>query len=355
MALSIDESLQKLKAEILSQDWRLTPRRIEPLEEAFGCLKQRFKTRKNVLAILTMADSVLQHLKKREDDPPPAFIDFLKEAMAHVVNIYEDGRFDPEREEGLFKRVYSQFTVLKQLVQEGKKAGATGSAATPPPGETPPAPDGHDTEEILPAIEATTPMTPLPAAASLQPTASTDIVGKGPKIYAPPAGTAFRPIAIGEVCLAIEEEAIAFISTLRPGKRKAYIKTSHIPLKDFAPLFGSLAKLLHGPLAAIKSSKLKKLELPLMTPQGLGLPAIPDENARFLLIVSSGQWHGVLLCSEVQEELRLLNTFHKAKNGDIAGTGFMDDESSLPLLNPGLLVEREGFLAAVDRNFLNSV
>jgi hypothetical protein len=111
--LSLEESIQKLKAEILSPVWDLPQKKIEPLEAAFSCLKTRFKTRKNALAILTMADSVLQYAKKQKNTLPTDFIDFLKEAMAHIVNIYEEGKFDPEHEEQLFKRVYSRFTALK--------------------------------------------------------------------------------------------------------------------------------------------------------------------------------------------------------------------------------------------------
>ncbi len=343
MTLSIDESLQKLKAEILAQDWRLPPKRIEPLEQAFACLKQRFKSRKHVLAILTMADSVLIHLKKQEGDPLPQCLDFLKEAMAHVVSIHEDGKFNPESEEALFKRVYSQFTLLKQLVQKEKQCSGLDEATL----EQHPQPAA--TSESGAALTAT-----LNRSAAAANTSPAERPAKAPQIYAPPPGTSYRCITLGELTIGIEEEALAFISTLSPKRYKAYTKTSHIPLKDFSPFFGSLARQFHGPLAAIKSGKLKKLELPLMIPQGVGLPTIPDENAQFLLVISCGQWHGVIFASHVSEELRLLRTFTRGRNGDIAGNGIMDDESLLPLLNAAPLLEREGFLAAVDRNFLAS-
>lgn len=343
MTLSIDESLQKLKAEILAQDWRLPPKRIEPLEQAFACLKQRFKSRKHVYAILTMGESVLLHLKKQEGDPPPQCLDFLKEAMAHVVSIYEDGKFNPEDEEALFKRVYSQFTLLKQLVQKEKQCSGLGETSLEPPPQPAPL-----------AEPANAPATPRRQAATASPASPAERPIKTPQIYAPPPGTSYRCITIGELTLGIEEEILAFISTLSVKKRQAYTKTSHIPLKDFTPFFGSLARQFHGPLAAIKSGKLKKLELPLMVPQGVGLPTIPDEDAQFLLVISCGQWHGVIFASNVSEELRLLRSFTRGRNGDIAGCGVMDDESLLPLLNPTTLVEREGFLATVDRNFLAS-
>ena len=59
MILSLDESIQKLKTEIPPQDWSLSPKKIEPLQAAFTCLKNRFSTRKNALAILTIAESIL--------------------------------------------------------------------------------------------------------------------------------------------------------------------------------------------------------------------------------------------------------------------------------------------------------
>ena len=123
--LSIDESIQKLKTEIISQDWRLPQRRIEPLEAAFACLKQHFRNKKNALAILTMADNVLKYIKKHGNASEPSFIDFLKEAMAHVVTIFEDHELDPEQERQLFQRVYEQFSRLRQKIHTQKKPADT--------------------------------------------------------------------------------------------------------------------------------------------------------------------------------------------------------------------------------------
>lgn len=117
LTLSIDESIQKLKAEIIAQDWRLPQRRIEPLTAAFTCLRNRFKNRKNLFAILTMANNVLKYLEKHDSTVHPDFIEFLKEAMAHVVNIYEENKLAPDKEAQLFKKMYSQFNCLQQKVR----------------------------------------------------------------------------------------------------------------------------------------------------------------------------------------------------------------------------------------------
>jgi hypothetical protein len=117
--LSIDESIKRLKVEIIAQDWGLSEKRIDLLEAAFACLKQRFKNRKAAHAILTMAGSVLEYVKRKGESTPSESIDFLKEAMAHIVNLYEADEFDPEKEEKLFKGLYFRFNSLKEMIKAG--------------------------------------------------------------------------------------------------------------------------------------------------------------------------------------------------------------------------------------------
>ncbi len=127
--LSIDESIKRLKVEIIAQDWGLSSKRIELLEAAFSCLKQRFKNRKAAHAILIMAGSVLEYVKRKGESNPAESIDFLKEAMAHIVNLYESDEFDLEKDEKLFKGLYFRFNSLKQKIKAEKLSGATRSGA----------------------------------------------------------------------------------------------------------------------------------------------------------------------------------------------------------------------------------
>ena len=128
--LSIDESIKRLKVEIIAQDWGLSEKRIDLLEAAFACLKQRFKNRKAAHAILIMAGSVLDYVKRKGESTPSESIDFLKEAMAHIVNLYEADEFDPEKDEKLFKGLYFRFNSLKEKI----KAGSVPVAAAELPG-----------------------------------------------------------------------------------------------------------------------------------------------------------------------------------------------------------------------------
>jgi len=132
LILSTEESIQRLKTEILSQDWRLSDQRVETLGAAFSCLKKRFRNRKAAYSILVMANNVLVFVQRHGSRRVPGAIDFLKEAMAHIVNLYEDPVFDVARDKKIFKAVYKRFNSLKTKVTDQQPA----KQKTPPPPET---------------------------------------------------------------------------------------------------------------------------------------------------------------------------------------------------------------------------
>lgn len=350
MILSIDESIRVLKSEILAQDWRLPKKRVEPLEAALTCLKNRYTTRKNTLAILTMAESVVKYLKKQDKPSSPEFIDFLKEAMAHIVTLYEDSKYDPEKEAQIFKRVYSRFAVLKKTLRKPAKTAAsprkksraqTGAApaenraSAPPPNPHPVSPAPASVQE--PAAQEAMPAPPRPAPKEDAEAAVVD------EDYAPHV----HELRIGEVSVAVPAENIALVRPLSKQKKALYMKNSHIPLKDLTRFMRSLAKELQGELAKIKDSKLKKLILPLMVPRGLDLPHLPDENATDLVILTTGLWHGIIFCSGVEVEAKTMVKFKKARNGDIAGIGSLEGGGEIQLLDAASILSREGFLAMI--------
>ena len=109
MNLPVEEAIKTLKAEIIAQDWRISPKRAEIIDNSLSCLQQHFKDRKATHAMLAMAIGVLEYIKKKGGNPP-ATIDFVKEAMAHVVGQYEDLKYDQKREEEIFKTLFKHFT-----------------------------------------------------------------------------------------------------------------------------------------------------------------------------------------------------------------------------------------------------
>lgn len=345
MFLSLDESIQKLKTEIISQDWSLPPKKIEPLQAAFICLKNHFDTRKNTLAILSMADSILLYAQKRQDPVPPEFIDFLKEAMAHVVNMYEDENFDPDQDAELCKRVYGKFVRLREKVTTKDDA--------------PPSPSGQEKEsatELNPLAEpvfldksiadlvqnrsehATATVLSEPAAAKAAETRPLPIQ---PEVIV-------RPITIGRLALAIAEKDIAIIKPLSPKMRKRYIKNKQIPLKELVSWFRSLSGQMQGPLALLKNGELKKLQLPLMIPKGIELADIPDEEANMLVVVSKGHRHGVIFCQLVQDATPLF-FMAREKNDDIFGPAQLEEGQEVQLLNLNRLLRREGISLCEDK------
>ncbi|ADH86993.1 hypothetical protein [Desulfurivibrio alkaliphilus] len=337
MAISIDESIRIFKAEIISQDQRLPQRRSEPLLEACACLKQRFKSRKNILALLGMAEGVVLYMRKRQAVADPECLDFLKETLAHVVNIYEEGKFDPEREEELGRRMYKRFTGLKNQLQERRSPQPANRAATPsqdrPPANTNPPASKASRPTVAPASNA------AGAAGSNR-----------PHRYAPIPGESCRLIKIGEFPLLVVGKAVARLAPIKPSERQALLAATEVSLKDFSRLFRRLPRLFHGPLSKIPAGRLKKLKLPLILPRGGGLPPLPPENADHLLVLSHGQWHGVIPVRLAGSKPLTLKRFQAAANGDIAGLGTTDDDASYPLLNPRALLEREGFLTMPERD-----
>ncbi len=400
MILSIDESIQRLKAEIIAQDWSLSQKRITLLEASFTCLKHRFKSRKAAFAILTMAGSVLDYIKRRGENTPTVTIDFLKEAMAHIVNLYEDGNFNPEQEEKIFRSLYSRFSALKQQIyadRPGKTSSSAGSVS--PESETkkiigvkktfsPAAISqlenkitalrrqsvkaGLDKEDIVRLIQdlqssldqaeevGSTIRTLLDDLLSLNESAPAgDNNEESADNFPPPQDlsarqeikicptTELRGLTIGEAHVYIRESSIAMIRNLNTKKKKEYLKDSSIPLKDFSRFLTSLSKQFKGQMAKIADKKLKKLNLPIMLPSGIGLPEIIDENGTKLVVVSNGHWNGILICSKIDNKTVNMVKFKKATNGDFAGIGYTDDGKELSLLNIVSLLRREGFLTMV--------
>lgn len=430
MTISIEESIQKLKAEIIAQDWRLSPARAGQLEAAFACLQQRFKNRKATHAMLIMAGSVLDYIRKKGGSPPET-IDFLKEAMAHVVGLYEDLAYEPEKEDKIFRSLFSRFNKLKEKIKAHKKtelpptATGTGHASPEPPATTVAAPEPPAPGLTVGAFETSSlasPETPPPAGAGAEPllatpaetTAGTDLkrliddlkisldkagaVGtaigqvlgellletpvaeqpglKGtapaagpqapatpeaaPPDQAPPAepvsqtparqkikncpATELTLFLVNDHRLAVLASSVSLSRQVKPAQLKSYLKSSSVPLKDFGGFMQKISSLVAGNLAKIKERQLKKLTLPIMVPQGLGLPETPDDNADSLLIISNGNWHGTIACSKIEQAPSLMIKFEKQLNGDIAGTGFLEDDSRIQLLDSMAILRREGFL-----------
>lgn len=400
--LSIEESIQRLKAEILAQDWRLSPRRLESIEAAFACLKTRFKTRKGMLTILAMADSVVVYIKKR-DEAPPETIDFLKETMAHVVSLYEEHDYNPDHEEELFRRIFKRYNGLKQKLQDireqSEEPGLQPAAAAPPApapaaGETTETPgpeqkqepgttaeeqllarlrlilgrkDGSTLalqrflEEAVALAGASEPLTLTglraildkmanKSSAAATPAPAAEETARLQKKHEPVAceTTPVRRLSIGTAQVLVPEAHIALIRPLKRGKRALYLQNGRLGLADFSRFMQGLADQFTGPLAEMKDRQLKKLALPLMAPQGLALPEMPDENATGLLVLSHDNWHGALLCTAIEEAPSSMVQFRKGRNGDIAGTAWLEEGDSLPLLNVKNFLRREGFLTMVD-------
>jgi len=378
MTLALEEAILRLKAEIIAQDWRLSPSRAEQLEAAFASLRQHFAARKPIHAMLVMAANVLAYIKNRGASPPET-IDFLKEAMAHVVNLHEDLSDDPEGEETLFRGLYSRFSTLKSKIQH--RSGSNPQAVAPP---TPPSavleePAGSANQDLAPArsepdaiarhsqdflstLNNAGPIgariAPLFAAWLDSPAVSALLRGtQEPSPLAeespcPPPGNAISAcqptpvtaLAIGGITVAIPTNAIAMVRPLAPSVAGIYLQNASVPLKDFAKFLQRLAQQFRGSLAQVDERTLLGLSLPVMIPQGHDLPETPPPSSNLLIILSSGNRHGAILCEAAANAEQTMVQFAKQHNGDIAGTASLDDGDTIPLLDPFAILQREGIL-----------
>ncbi|MDR9500950.1 MAG: hypothetical protein RI601_04065 [Desulfurivibrionaceae bacterium] len=117
MSSAIHAAIEQLRAEIISQDWRLSPRRLILLRAAFGRLSSFFSHRSHALALLKMAISVVNHMEQHSIQP--ADLDFLKEDMAHIVSLYEEDEEDAVQEKEIVRRTYKRFLRLNIPLVKG--------------------------------------------------------------------------------------------------------------------------------------------------------------------------------------------------------------------------------------------
>jgi hypothetical protein len=419
VSISIEEAVQLIKAEIIAPDWRLSAKRIESLTAAFVSLQERFGSRKRLKDIITMAVNVLQYIKIKGDNSPPDSVDFLKEAMADIINLYEEGIDDSGGDERVFKKVLGHFQRLKERIKLHKarrQAGFQPEDAGPGSEEEVaavrtmallredslgkagegalPAGDGKGlppdlgqafeverlvaelqeslqrAEEVGAALRQILGMALVPSGteaysapggqqpvAVLLPDSAEGVVLSRmteeslPRLHQPPVECC-QPSPVLEIVLgghpvALPADGVALVRPLTAAARANYLREGQVPLRDFHRLFQGLARQFKGALGGVSDRKLKKMALPVISLQSFGFPELPDEQANKLLVLSHGQWHGVLFCTDVNNEPCTMVNFRKAANGDIAGVGYLEDGKELPLANLADFLRREGFLALV--------
>ena len=117
--MSAAEALQYLKAEILAQDWRLSPRRIETLTRAFAAIDREVAERRALMQMLGMARATLQYIERHGNAILPGVFDFQKESLAHLVTLIEDSDLTVAREAEICQLAYERFEALKRKLASG--------------------------------------------------------------------------------------------------------------------------------------------------------------------------------------------------------------------------------------------
>jgi hypothetical protein len=117
--MSVAEALQYLKAEILAQDWRLSPRRIETLTRAFAAIDREAAGRRALIQMLGMARATLEYIDRHGNAILPGVFDFQKESLAHLVNLLEDQDLTAARQAEICQLAYERFESLKRKLASG--------------------------------------------------------------------------------------------------------------------------------------------------------------------------------------------------------------------------------------------
>jgi len=322
-----------------------------------------------------MAANVLAYIKTHGTSPP-ATIDFLKEAMAHIVSLYEDLADDPLKEEEIFQTLFARFTALKEKIQS-KLTGKADSTSTDRPEPPLPSPPQSPRQEREVPVDEMTVVGQLlkefkgalvksgsvgqelgqlfegwldsPAvAAILQGDLARAPEPERPQSLAPDVTpcppTKVRIITLSGLDVAIQSSVIAMLRPLKEAKATAYLQDGTVPLKDFSRFMLKLSGLFCGSLALVKEGTLKELRLPIIIPQGHGFQEAPPTTFSRLMIISNGNWHGALACDDIQAADQVMSQFAKQQNGDLAGVAYLEDGRQIPLVDPLAMLRREGLL-----------
>ncbi|MBU0481683.1 MAG: hypothetical protein KKG47_11340 [Proteobacteria bacterium] len=160
-------------------------------------------------------------------------------------------------------------------------------------------------------------------------------------------GQEIRIFTIGDREMGVSEANVAAVKDISEREATRCQQRAGVCLKDFGGFWTNLATLFNGPLAEYNNRLLRKMTLPVMVPKGIGLSQLPDSGARFLVVLSSGNWHGVILCSQVHEQPILLGSFTPSRNGDVSGLIERSNVDDILLIDVISLLKREGFLTVV--------
>ncbi len=368
--LPLDDAVLRLKAEIIAQDWRLSPKRAARLDEAFVSLKGHFRERRAIHAMLVMAANVLDYIKGHGVNPPDT-IDFLKEAMAHVVSLHEELGVDLNREQEVLRNLLVRFNRLKDKIRRqtarqedrpGAEPSPARSGAESPPAAPLPEP-GAMALELLAEFRAALSQTPAPGPelarllghwlASPEVAGLLDVglpsQGSVRERPTPEAETVEPPVlvkilTINSLTLALPCRMIAMSQAISPAQAAKYTQNAAVPLADFARLLRRLSSLLAGNLAKVKERALRQLILPLLIPRGSDLPETPNGDSRALVVLSHGNWHGALVCDTIEDTEPMMVGYTKQQDGDLSGLAKLDNGSLVPLLDAQSMLQREGIL-----------
>ena len=118
-----EEALTIIRAEIMAQDWRLSPSRLARLGRALAVHADTAAGRRGFSYLHSMCGGLIAYLERQGEAALPAAVDLLKECLAHLLCLFEGREISRAREAEMFNGAYGRFLKLKDEVRAaaGKK------------------------------------------------------------------------------------------------------------------------------------------------------------------------------------------------------------------------------------------
>jgi len=367
--ISLNDRLERLQEYILSLDWEVTTKNIFKLMNELKIIKKLTSDNHNIKTIIVMAIGVLDYIKEVKTSAKPVALQFIHKASDSLVTLGKDEKLSPKDISVIMMNIMSSYTKLPLDVKKyskivikkkAKQAVIPQQAVNAPPREVPVVESMGENlavkllmekierieadfkkieqeqgnalksmqesldaiHERLKILEENTQGKILPE--NQRGTNSTDDTISMAELSKPFS----QPLPFNTVSLltidnekfAVESSLVANtfqISSKKAAKLRA-AKTLHI--SDFVSFWESLSKGMRGELLQFDKQVLKMLPFKNITLKGIMKTVPPTESLTKVVILSKGNYHGVIFITEIKEEMHFEYDSYK----NIAGiTGIM--------------------------------
>lgn len=370
--IDLNDRLARLQEYILSLDWEVSTTNIFKLMNEFKIIKKLTSDNRNINTIIVMAIGILDYIKDVKTSAKPVALQFIHQASDSLVTLGKKNNLTPKDIKNLMVKLINSYTKLPLDVKKyskivikkkAKQTTAPKQAVQPPPPATGTSvaeshgeniavkllmekvervevdfkrieqEHGNTLKSIQENINAISkrlkklegkPLQKISYDEGQPKVDSTDETISMAELSEPTS----QPISFNTVSLliiddekfAVESDLIANIYQIPSKKTKKIRAAKTLHFSDFVSFLGSFSKGMRGELLQFDKQVLKLLPLKNITLKGIISATPPTELLTKAVILSKGNYHGVIFITEIKENIRFKPNSYKS----IAGvTGVM--------------------------------